>query len=416
MAENDSHRGDSVHPASRIVTEGARARRAAARREGRHRMTSDSDTVGTIRPEAERSHRKTEIASSLDNETQQKALTDRLNRTSESDKKAHLKRELEQMEHRNRELKLSTDRRVMSQRTNDGAGSPRNGTEQKALTDRLNRTSESDKKAHIKRELEQMGRRNHELNLPNDRRVMSQRTNDGAGSPRNGTEQKALTDRLNRTSESDKKAHLKRELEQMGRRNRELNLPNDRRVMIQSDDVERNSEHRREQLAKSRLMPYEMTGWSETEFRNRQPDAMVEKAYAAYRDGALKGKLEKGEGKNIKVHGKDLIIPRDAPRKPESPEFWDHHGNTKKTYDKFARQYPEIQRRLAEGTKIEDIRKDPEYKDAAGFWYSAQNIVTSEYKNYQFVETGYHRAELAREYNLEGVTITAYEWKDLENK
>lgn len=244
----------------------------------------------------------------------------------------------------------------------------------------------------------------------------SGRRTDGANGLRTVPEQKVVTDQLKRASESEKNAHLKRQLEHIERRKRELNLPTERRALIQSDNTEHNTERTREQMAKARLTANEIAGMKNAEFRAKQREAVREKAYTGYREEVFKGTLEKGDVKKIKIDGKDLIIPKDAPQNPDSPEFWNHHANTKETYDKFARQYPEIQKRLAEGKTIGEIGKDPELKGAAGFWYSKQDVVANDYKSHLFVENGYHRAKLAKEHNLEGVPVSVYEWNEKENK
>ena len=231
-----------------------------------------------------------------------------------------------------------------------------------------------------------------------------------------GTEQKSLTDRLKRASESEKKAYLNNQLEQLERSKRELNLPAERRALIQSDNMDHNTERAREQLAKARLMANEIAETKSAEHRAEQRKAKLEKAYTEFNEGLVNGTLEKRDAKKIKVDGKDLIIPKDPTHNPDSPDFWIRQGNTKEVYDKFARQYPEIQKQLARGKTIEEIRKDPELNGAAKFWYSAQDVVANEYKSYMFVEKGYHRASLAREHDLTDVPVSVYEWSDKENK
>jgi hypothetical protein len=230
-----------------------------------------------------------------------------------------------------------------------------------------------------------------------------------------GTVQKNLTDRLKRASESEKKAYLNNQLEQLERSKRELNLPAERRALIQSDNMEHNTERAREQLARTRLRANEIAEVKSAEHRAEQRKAKLEKAYTEFKEGVVNGKLEKRDAKKIKVDGKDLIIPKDTTHNPDSPEFWSRHRNTKEVYDTFARQYPEIQKQLAGGKTIEEIRKDPELNGAASFWYSHHEVIASEYKSYMFVEKGYHRAELAREYDLTGIPVRVYDWFEKEN-
>ncbi|MEZ5549044.1 MAG: hypothetical protein R3E74_14860 [Pseudomonadales bacterium] len=231
------------------------------------------------------------------------------------------------------------------------------------------------------------------------------------------TEQKIFTDRLKGASESEKNAYLKQQLEKLERSKRELNLPSERRALIQSDNVKDNIERTREQLVRARLTANEIAETKSAELLAEQRRAKLERAYAEFKEGTFNGTLERGDGVKSKVDGKDLIIPKDAPRSPESPEFWNHHQNTKEVYDKFARQYPEIQKQLAGGKTIAEIGMDSELKDAARFWYGKQDdLVANEYKSYMFVDKGYHRANLAREYNLADVPVSVYQWSEKENK
>ena len=354
MAENEGRKGDSMDPASRLATEGARARIADAKRDGAHRGASDTTGVETRRLEVEQGRGAPEIARSQ-----------------------------------------------------------RNDVGRKLVTEGLNRGSGYEKSARPNSELQQMERRNRELNLPNSRRDIDGEANDKKHSQRRETEQVGQIDRLNRGSESERKAHLLTELQQMERRNRELNIPGDRRVMGQSGDIANGKQYRLENQAKAGAMRKEITSLSETDVHHTEAEAMAENAYNEFRNGVLNRTLEKGERKAVKVHGKDLIIPKGSSWSPESAEFWRHHGNTKETYDRFAHQYPEMQRRLAEGGRLDDIRMDPEYREAASFWFSPDKIVVNEYKNYRFVGAGFHRAALAREYSLEAVPATAYGWNEL---
>lgn len=230
------------------------------------------------------------------------------------------------------------------------------------------------------------------------------------------TERTNPTDRLKMASESEKKAYLSKQLERLEYRRRELNLPAERRAFFESENSEHRAERGREQLARSRLRANEISEAKNVEHRGEQRKAQLERVYTDFTEKLSNSMLEKRDAEKIKVDGKDLIIPRDASQILDSPEFWNHHGNTKEVYDKFAHQFPEIQAQLARGKTLEEIRKDPELKNATTFWYSEQDVIANEYKGSMFVETGYHRASLAREYDLTGVPVSVYEWREKEAK
>lgn len=228
------------------------------------------------------------------------------------------------------------------------------------------------------------------------------------------TERKNPTDRLKRGSESERKAYLSKQLERLEYRRRQLNLPAERRAFFEFDNTEHHTERGREQLARSKLRANEISEAKNVEHRAEQRKAQLERVYTNFTEQLSNSMLEKRDAKKIKVDGKDLIISRDASQRLDSPEFWNHHANTKEVYDKFARQFPEIQKQLAKGKTVEEIRKDPELKNATKFWYSEQDVVANEYKGYVFVEKGYHRASLAREYDLKDVPVSVYEWREKE--
>lgn len=106
------------------------------------------------------------------------------------------------------------------------------------------------------------------------------------------------------------------------------------------------------------------------------------------------------------VNGCD-IVPGELVRpdwNTNSEDFWEHHGHTRKEYQSHAENFPKIQEQLSQGKKIEVIKLDNELGSSANFWYSERPMKLTKYKDSLIVtESGFHRATLAKMYDLNDV-------------
>lgn len=85
-------------------------------------------------------------------------------------------------------------------------------------------------------------------------------------------------------------------------------------------------------------------------------------------------------------------------------EFWHHHGNNREFYDSMAEKYPAIKEQLNRGRTLEDLKQNPELRQAVEFWWSKTDPVNlTQYKESYFVEQGFHRVTLATEHGFDDI-------------
>ena len=111
------------------------------------------------------------------------------------------------------------------------------------------------------------------------------------------------------------------------------------------------------------------------------------------------------------VNGLD-IVPIEQVRpdwNAKSEDFWQFHGHTKEEYQSHAEKFPQIKEQLSQGKKIEEIKLDMELGSAAKFWYSEQPMKLTQYKYSLITESGFHRATLAKMYDLNDVPAEVQE-------
>lgn len=83
--------------------------------------------------------------------------------------------------------------------------------------------------------------------------------------------------------------------------------------------------------------------------------------------------------------------------------FWEHHNNKKEDYMLLASKLPEVQKKLKEGMKWEDIKKNPELSDCVEAYYNPEKMIKVELteRGYEFQDDGRHRVAAARELGYE---------------
>ena len=84
----------------------------------------------------------------------------------------------------------------------------------------------------------------------------------------------------------------------------------------------------------------------------------------------------------------------------DSDQFWNHHGNTKEDYMQIAEKIPDVQQALDDGKSLDEIKQDPELKDAALAYFDSENMIKVEQQpdgSYSFVDDGRHRIAAAQE-------------------
>jgi hypothetical protein len=138
--------------------------------------------------------------------------------------------------------------------------------------------------------------------------------------------------------------------------------------------------------------------------------------YTEFTDGVAKGKLEKGQHLESKTVWADEIAPISvtAPEHHvESEEFWHHHDNGPDFYRRMGESYPKLDEQLKKGKSAKELANDPEFKEAAAFWYGNPPLKLEHYKDSYFCdESGHHRVALAHRYQLEGIPAQVREWND----
>lgn len=148
--------------------------------------------------------------------------------------------------------------------------------------------------------------------------------------------------------------------------------------------------------------------------RLRVPDTLekpeIEKRhienYQEYQNHCLANKIERNAPVHKNVNGRDIvpgeIVSPDWNAKSE--DFWEHHEHTRKEYLSYAENFSQIQEQLKQGKRIEEIKLDKELGISAKFWFNERPMKFDQYKDSLIVtESGFHRAELAKMYNLNDV-------------
>lgn len=88
----------------------------------------------------------------------------------------------------------------------------------------------------------------------------------------------------------------------------------------------------------------------------------------------------------------------------DSDQFWNHHGNTKEDYMRMAERIPDVQQALDSGKSLDEIKQDPELKDAAHAYFDPENMIKVEQQadgSYSFADDGRHRIAAAQEMGYE---------------
>jgi len=138
--------------------------------------------------------------------------------------------------------------------------------------------------------------------------------------------------------------------------------------------------------------------------------------YTEFSDRVANGKLQKGDHLESKTVWTDQIAPvgLTAPEQHvESEEFWHHHGNGPDFYRRMGESYPKLDEQLKKGRSAKELTNDPEFKEAAAFWYGNPPLKLEHYKDSYFCdESGHHRVALAHRYQLEGIPAQVREWED----
>lgn len=100
-------------------------------------------------------------------------------------------------------------------------------------------------------------------------------------------------------------------------------------------------------------------------------------------------------------------------RYADSPNFWNHHGNTKEDYMELASYLPEIQERLKNGESLDSIRMDDNLANTVNAYYNEDKMIqVVKYEDgYQFQDDGRHRLLAAQEsgYDVPVKVIGEYE-------
>ena len=84
----------------------------------------------------------------------------------------------------------------------------------------------------------------------------------------------------------------------------------------------------------------------------------------------------------------------------DSENFWNHHGNTKADYQELASHLPEVQKGLAEGRTLAEMRQDPNLQNTGAAYYDPAKMVKVEAREdggYHFLDDGRHRVLAAQE-------------------
>jgi hypothetical protein len=138
--------------------------------------------------------------------------------------------------------------------------------------------------------------------------------------------------------------------------------------------------------------------------------------FAEFADRVAKGKLQKGEHLESRTVWADQIAPisvTSPEHQVDSDEFWHHHDNGPDFYRRMGEAYPKLDEQLKKGKSTKELAQDPEFKEAAAFWYGNPPLKLDHYKDSYFCdESGHHRVALAHRYQLGGIFAHVREWND----
>lgn len=83
----------------------------------------------------------------------------------------------------------------------------------------------------------------------------------------------------------------------------------------------------------------------------------------------------------------------------DSPNFWNHHGNSKESYMALAEKLPEVQKEFNSGKSYDEIHSNPELRDCVSAYYAPDKMIQAQQAGgkYEFIDDGRHRLEAARE-------------------
>jgi len=103
------------------------------------------------------------------------------------------------------------------------------------------------------------------------------------------------------------------------------------------------------------------------------------------------------------VNEADILSPEQTDKEWDQRQsnFWNHHGNTHEIYRNLAEKYRTIQQELAQGKSLDDLKLDEDMRPAVEFWWSnTEPVKLSKYKGTYWVDAGFHRVTLAKNYHL----------------
>lgn len=163
-------------------------------------------------------------------------------------------------------------------------------------------------------------------------------------------------------------------------------------------------EYARKSLEDSRLRADELAA-----LRGPGPEQQAEKVRHEMNEKTAAGELEFDTPRNGRLDGGDLVVERGEPGERDGVDqerFWDNKGRSRAEYEEMAEKYPRVQQELEQGRSLEDLEGDPELGQAVRFWHNERDPVqVTEYRGRYFVDSGRHRAELARLYDLCDVPV-----------
>ncbi|MEQ2443925.1 hypothetical protein WMO64_10670 [Pseudoflavonifractor sp. CLA-AP-H29] len=132
---------------------------------------------------------------------------------------------------------------------------------------------------------------------------------------------------------------------------------------------------------------YDFTGQSQTAGNAPQPQAQ----------GVQQGQAPPGPViRTISAQSIDMSYARGM----DSPEFWNHHGNTKADYMALAEKLPAVQAGLAQGRTVDELKQDPELRGCVNAYYDPDNmvkVIQTPDGGYEYEDNGRHRIMAAKE-------------------
>ena len=146
-------------------------------------------------------------------------------------------------------------------------------------------------------------------------------------------------------------------------------------------------EQEMETACQQKGITYDFTGQSQTVANAPQPQAQ----------GVQQGQAPPGPvTRTISAQSIDMSCAMGM----DSPQFWNHHGNTKADYMALAEKLPAVQAGLAQGRTVDELKQDPELRDCVSAYYDPDNMVKvmqTPDGGYEFEDNGRHRIMAARE-------------------